>query len=84
MIINNVYVHCDRAFSIDARGLSWAKGVGVCATKELIDLSYKKPPWSLKYPELLGIPEDEPLAPQGQRRGAQHLLGRLLLLLLLL
>lgn len=65
LITNNLFVRCDRAFSIDARGLGWAKGVGTFATKELIDLNYKQPPWSVKYPELLGILEDEPLAPKG-------------------
>ncbi len=64
-ITNNLFVRCDRAFSIDARGLGWAKGVGVFATKELHDLNYRKPPWSVKYPELLGILEDDPLAPKG-------------------
>jgi len=62
---NNMFLKCNRAFSIDARGLGWAKGVGVFATKELIDLNYKQPPWSVKYPELLNILEDEPLAPKG-------------------
>ena len=62
---NNLFVKCDRAFSIDARGLGWARGVGTFATKELIDLNYKQPPWSVKYPELLNILEDEPLAPKG-------------------
>jgi hypothetical protein len=62
---NNLFLKCDRAFSIDARGLGWAKGVGSFATKELIDLNYRQPPWSVKYPELLNILEDEPLAPKG-------------------
>jgi hypothetical protein len=62
---NNMFINCERAFSIDARGLGWAKGVGVFATKELIDLNYKQPPWSIRYPELLTILEDEPLAPKG-------------------
>jgi hypothetical protein len=62
---NNLFVNCGRAFSIDARGLGWAKGVGVFATKELHDLNYTQPPWSVKYPELLGILADEPLAPKG-------------------
>ena len=35
------------------------------ATRELHELKYKQPPWSVKYPELLGILEDEPLAPKG-------------------
>lgn len=65
MITNNMFIKCDRAFSIDARGLGWAKGVGEFATKELIGLNYKQPPWSIRYPELLNILEDEPLAPKG-------------------
>ncbi len=64
-LTNNLFLHCDRAFSIDARGLGWAKGVGDFATKELLSLNYKQPPWSIKYPELLKILEDEPLAPKG-------------------
>jgi len=62
---NNMFINCGRAFSIDARGLGWAAGVGTFATQELLDLNYKQPPWATKYPELLGILEDEPLAPKG-------------------
>jgi len=62
---NNLFLNCDKAFSIDARGLGWAKGVGEFATKELRDLNYQQPPWSVRYPELLNILEDEPLAPKG-------------------
>jgi len=65
LITHNMFIKCGRSFSIDARGLGWAKGVGTFATKELIDLNYKQPPWSVRYPELLGILEDEPLAPKG-------------------
>lgn len=65
IMTNNMFIKCNRAFSIDARGLGWAKGVGVFATKELHDLNYTQPPWSTKYPELVGILEDEPLAPKG-------------------
>ena len=65
LMTNNMFINCGRAFSIDARGLGWAKGVGEFATKELIGLNYKQPPWSVKYPELLNILEDEPLAPKG-------------------
>jgi hypothetical protein len=39
--------------------------VGDFATRELIDLNYKQPPWSVRYPELLNLLEDEPLAPKG-------------------
>jgi DNA invertase Pin-like site-specific DNA recombinase len=65
IIMNNMFIKCDRAFSIDARGLGWAKGVGDFTTKELIALNYKQPPWSIHYPELLNLLEDEPLAPKG-------------------
>ncbi len=65
LITNNMFIQCGCAFSIDARGLGWAKAVGTFATKELIDLNYRQPPWSVKYPELLNILEDEPLAPKG-------------------
>ena len=62
---NNMFIDCDRAFSIDARGLGWAKAVGRFATQELHALDYQKPPWSVKYPELLGILDGQPLAPKG-------------------
>ena len=65
IMANNLFVNCRRAFHIDARGLGWAKAVGRFATKELIDLNHKQPPWSVKYPELIGILEDDPLAPKG-------------------
>ncbi len=65
IMTNNLFLNCRQAFSIDARGLGWAKGVGDFATRELLDLNYKQPPWSIRYPELLGILEDEPLAPKG-------------------
>ncbi len=65
LMTNNLFVNCRQAFSIDARGLGWAKGVGTFATKDLFDLNYKQPPWSVRYPELLNILEDEPLAPKG-------------------
>ncbi|MBI2299927.1 MAG: right-handed parallel beta-helix repeat-containing protein, partial [Armatimonadetes bacterium] len=64
-ITNNLFVDCRQAFSIDARGLGWASSVGGFATQELLDFNYKQPPWSTRYPELLGILEDEPLAPKG-------------------
>ena len=62
---DNMFINCGRAFHIDARGLGWASAVGNSATQELHALNYTQPPWSTKYPELLGILEDEPLAPKG-------------------
>ncbi len=65
LMTNNMFIKCKSAFSIDARGLGWASSVGQFATEELRSLNYKQPPWSVKYPELIGILEDEPLAPKG-------------------
>ena len=65
VMTNNLFIQCGRAFSLDARGLGWAKGVGEFATRELHSLSYQQPPWSVKYPELLNLLDDEPLAPKG-------------------
>ena len=65
VMTNNLFLNCGKAFSIDARCLGWAKGVATSATKELIDLNYKLPPWSERYPELLNILEDEPCTPKG-------------------
>ncbi|MCC6443435.1 MAG: right-handed parallel beta-helix repeat-containing protein [Armatimonadetes bacterium] len=65
IMTNNMFINCGRAFSIDARGLGWAKGVGEFATRELHDLNYKQPPYATRYPELVNILEDDPLAPKG-------------------
>lgn len=65
LMTNNLFLNCERAFSIDARGLGWARAVGDFASRELMELNYKQPPWSTRYPELVNILEDEPLAPKG-------------------
>lgn len=64
-ITGNMFINSRQALYMDARGLGWANTVGKYATEELHDLNYKQPPWSTKYPELLNILEDEPLAPKG-------------------
>lgn len=64
-ISNNLFIKCRKAFHLDARGLGWAKGVGSFATKEAFDLKITQPPWSVRYPELVNLLEDEPLAPKG-------------------
>ncbi len=61
---NNMSIKCGRVQHRRPRA-RLGKGGGVFATKELIDLNYTKPPWSTRYPELLAILEDEPLAPKG-------------------
>jgi hypothetical protein len=65
IMTNNLFINCRKAFHIDARGLGWAKAVGTFATKELHDLKHTEPPWSEHYPQLVGILDDDPLAPKG-------------------
>ena len=65
LMTNNIFLRCTRAVAIDARGLGWANGVGKPATQELIHMDHRQPPWSTRYPRLVGILEDEPLAPKG-------------------
>ena len=76
VITNNMFIKCGRAFSLDPRGLGWCEGVGEFATRELNGLNYRQPPWSVKYPELLNLLEDEPLASKGNVMARKYLLGR--------
>jgi parallel beta-helix repeat protein len=64
-ITNNLLVDCCLGLAIDARGLNWGKAIAGPATAELKSLNYQQPPWSVKYPELLRLLEDQPLAPKG-------------------
>jgi len=70
-ITNNIFVDCNPALHIDARALNWAayhadewiKEAGEKGT--ISGIAYNKPPYSEKYPKLVGIIEDEPKAPKG-------------------
>jgi Acyl-CoA dehydrogenases len=64
---NNLFVDCPRALHIDARGLGW-RAYGFEELKRKLEaLPYRKPPWSTRYPELLTLLEQEPMAPFGIR-----------------
>jgi len=70
-IENNIFVDCNPAVQVDARGLTWAKFWFDGSDNTLIDrlraMDYDKPPYSVHYPELARILEDEPAVPKGNR-----------------
>jgi hypothetical protein len=70
-IENNIIVDCKLGLPIDARGLGWAKkwfdGTDTTLMDRLKAVNYSQPPYSVRYPELAGILEDEPAVPKGNR-----------------
>ena len=68
---NNIFMDCHPAVHVDARGLGWASYYFDGTTTTLFDrlaaMNYQQPPYSLRYPELVRILEDEPVLPKGNR-----------------
>jgi parallel beta-helix repeat protein len=64
-IENNTFVDCIPALDLDARGLGWRAYGKEELIKKLEKWPYKEDPWKSKYPELLTLIEDEPMAPKG-------------------
>ncbi len=62
---NNLFYECNPAIHVDARGLGWAKGIEQMCRQRLAEVPYQQPPWSTRYPQLLTILNDDPLAPKG-------------------
>ncbi|HEY3283559.1 MAG TPA: right-handed parallel beta-helix repeat-containing protein, partial [Armatimonadota bacterium] len=62
---NNLFVDCNPAIHVDARGLGWASGIESSLRKDLESLPYRQPPWSTRYPQLLTLLRDDPMAPKG-------------------
>lgn len=68
IVENNVFVDANPGVLVDARCLGWASQTvvpGGTLYTRLIDMNYKQPPFSERYPELINILEDEPGAPKG-------------------
>ncbi|OQW96460.1 MAG: hypothetical protein BWK77_04620 [Verrucomicrobia bacterium A1] len=63
---NNIMVDCLVPVAIDNRAMGWA-GYHVGTTmKDLLDkMPVRQAPWSVRYPRLAGIWEDEPAVPKG-------------------
>ena len=70
-VVNNIFIDCNPALHVDARALNWAhyhadEWIEEGNTKGTISgIRYKEPPYSERYPKLVGILEDEPKAPKG-------------------
>lgn len=64
VIENNIFIDCSPAVHIDQRGLGWAKGYFDGTTNTLYErfdaVNAAAPPYSLRYPPLATIREDEP------------------------
>jgi hypothetical protein len=64
-IENNIFVDCNPAVHVDARGLGWQKdGVASLITR-LKEVPYQEEPWRSRYPQLLTLLDDEPGTPKG-------------------
>jgi hypothetical protein len=59
-IENNIFHHAGWAVHIDNRGMGWQKQATLTGTlmKRLLEIHCKNPPWSERYPELVGILDD--------------------------
>jgi len=70
-IENNLFVDCRPAVHVDARAMGWAKYHADGWVQEghdkgtLSGIAYSKPPYSVRYPVLPGILDDDPWAPKG-------------------
>jgi len=62
---NNLFVDCPHALHIDARGLGWRADGYEDLMQQLQRWPYQVPPWSDRYPELVHILDEEPMAPRG-------------------
>jgi len=65
LVRNNLFVDCRSALHIDARGLGWRADGFDELKRRLETMPYKSPPWSTRYPQLLTLLADEPMAPKG-------------------
>jgi hypothetical protein len=69
VVENNIFVDCQPAVHVDARGLGWAKehiapGGAWHMRENLKQVPYDRPPYSDRYPHLAGILDDDPHAPK--------------------
>ena len=62
---NNVFVDCAPALHVDARGLGWRAYGKPGLTQKLEAQPYRTEPWKSRYPQLLTLLADEPMAPKG-------------------
>jgi hypothetical protein len=64
-IENNVFVECEPSTHVDARGLGWAAPGRETMENGLKEVPYKGELWAARYPKLVNILDDDPMAPKG-------------------
>lgn len=68
-VTNNLFVDCDPSVHLDARGLTWAhyyfNGTFNWLFDRFRDVSGDQPPYSIRYPRLRTLMQDEPPVPKG-------------------
>jgi hypothetical protein len=67
-IENNLLLDCDRSITFDNRGLNWMREhveSGGVMPRLLAATPYRRPPWSVRYPQLLTLLNDDPGSPKG-------------------
>ncbi|HWE03122.1 MAG TPA: right-handed parallel beta-helix repeat-containing protein, partial [Tepidisphaeraceae bacterium] len=70
-IDNNLFIDCNPAVFIDARGLGWMKsffdGTETVLFDRLKKVHADEPPYARRYPELAALLSDEPAVPKGNK-----------------
>jgi hypothetical protein len=68
---NNIFVQCNPAIHVDARGRGWASfwfdGRDPTLMDRLKAVNHTQPPYSTRYPELANILNDDPAMPKGNK-----------------
>jgi len=68
IVENNVFVDCTPALHIDARGMgTYNYGATTSQPPKLKEMPYQDSPWKDRYPQLVGMLEDEPEKPKNNR-----------------
>ncbi len=62
-IENNIFVDCSPSVHVDARGLGWAASIFDLLKQRLESVPYKSEPWKSRYPNLVNILDNNPMAP---------------------
>ncbi len=70
-VLNNIFINCIPSVHVDARSMGWMEFHADGWIKEekekgtISEIFYNKPPYSIRYPELVNLINDEPKAPKG-------------------
>lgn len=79
-VSGNLFVDCNPAVHVDARGTGWASfwfnGKDPFLMQGLQAVPYNQPPYSLRYPHLANVLEDEPAKAKYNRITGNVIIGR--------